>query len=73
MTFKIGDTVKLKSGGPRMTVQHIGDYSASGIKLGAQCVWFDGSKKLVDVFHVDALELYKPPSVGVVRSGRVIR
>lgn len=55
--FKIGDTVRLKSGGPLMTVHTIGDYSASrGINPGLLCVWFDNSKKIEDVFHPDAVE-----------------
>ncbi|HBP0315920.1 MULTISPECIES: YodC family protein [Pseudomonas aeruginosa group] len=39
--IKIGDVVQLKSGGPAMTVQDIGDYSSRGIDHGAHCVWFD--------------------------------
>jgi uncharacterized protein YodC (DUF2158 family) len=42
---KKGDQVQLKSGGPIMTVQEIGDYSMNaGIEDGAFCVWFDGNK-----------------------------
>jgi len=45
--IKKGDQVQLKSGGPIMTVQEIGDYSMSdGIENGAKCVWFDGNKPL---------------------------
>jgi uncharacterized protein YodC (DUF2158 family) len=36
--FKAGDTVKLKSGGPFMTIESISEYN--GIKK-ARCVWFD--------------------------------
>jgi uncharacterized protein YodC (DUF2158 family) len=42
--FKKGDIVKLKSGGPRMTVSTVGDY-AGGMGIGPEdevaCVWFD--------------------------------
>ncbi len=39
--FRIGDVVKLKSGGPSMTVEDIDDYSESnsGIKDGVECLW----------------------------------
>ena len=36
--FKIGDVVKLKSGGPNMTVEVIGEQ-------GVYCAWFDKSEK----------------------------
>ena len=36
-TIKAGDTVTLKSGGPRMTVMAVGGSSTSA----ARCVWFD--------------------------------
>lgn len=60
MTFSIGDIVRLKSGGPRMTIQNIGDYSTSGLKLGVLCVWFESTTKHSDVFHPDSLEHYRP-------------
>lgn len=54
-----GNVVLLKSGGPLMTIQTLGDYSlGSGIKDGALCVWFDGLKRQEAVFDVDSLELY---------------
>ena len=56
--FKIGDVVILKSGGPPMTVHNIGDYSPMGPNPGLLCVWFDGAKKVEDVFHVNAVESY---------------
>ena len=37
MPFKVGDVVKLKSGGPEMTVEVIADNTVS-------CIWFDKSK-----------------------------
>lgn len=43
--FKPGDTVKLKSGGPIMTVQHIHG-------LGAHCVWLDDSRLNSGRFHI---------------------
>jgi len=49
--LKKGDEVRLKSGGPIMTVQGIGDYSFStGIEDGVQCIWFEGTKVQEKVF-----------------------
>ncbi|TZF85241.1 YodC family protein [Cognatilysobacter lacus] len=62
MKFKIGDVVQLRSGGPHMTVQNIGEYVVAN--PGVMCVWFDGSKKLEDVFHPDSLELYSRAAEG---------
>lgn len=39
--FNKGDQVKLKSGGPVMTVQNIGDYGPLGPEEGVSCTWFD--------------------------------
>jgi uncharacterized protein YodC (DUF2158 family) len=58
MQHKIGDVVILKSGGPRMTVHDIGDYTNRGLQVGVLCVWFDGSKKVEDVFHPETIEHY---------------
>ncbi len=52
-TFKVGDVVKLKSGGPKMTVTVVGD------RLGTAtvwCTWFDGTKKFDGDFPPSALE-----------------
>lgn len=43
--FKVGDTVKLKSGSPRMTIGSLGtEYAHSNIQ-GAHCDWFDEKNK----------------------------
>jgi len=54
--IKIGDVVKVKSGGPPMTVQNIGDYTPTGPSNGAMCVWFDGKTNKSHVFAVEVLE-----------------
>jgi uncharacterized protein YodC (DUF2158 family) len=57
--LKKGDTVRLKSGGPLMTVQDIGDYSSSGgAEKGAACVWFQDGKGPVQeqVFDTEILK-----------------
>lgn len=56
--FKIGDVIILKSGGPAMTVHNIGDFAATSPDIGLLCVWFDGAKRVEDVFHPDSVELY---------------
>ena len=59
-TIKKGDQVLIKSGGPIMTVQTLGDFSlAKGIEHGALCVWFDGNKPMEKVFDVEALKVYE--------------
>lgn len=61
--YKIGDVVQLKSGGPLMTVHAIKDFSTDyGINPGLLCVWFNENKKITDVFHPDAVELWEAPN-----------
>ena len=51
--FEGGDKVRLKAGGPIMTVQVAPDHMA-------YCVWFVGNKPHQGTFHEDALELVAP-------------
>jgi uncharacterized protein YodC (DUF2158 family) len=47
--FEVGDVVKLKSGGERMTVE--------GVEDGyVHCVWFDGRKPERGTFPAKALD-----------------
>lgn len=48
MSFNPGDLVRLKSGGPLMTVEQVGKLSQTG-EDGVWCVWFEkvGSKQTV--------------------------
>jgi uncharacterized protein YodC (DUF2158 family) len=58
--IKIGDVVRLKSGGPSMTVNKKGDFSPLGPNPGVHCVWFDNKRnKQDDTFHEDTVEIYK--------------
>lgn len=60
MIFKEGDVVRLKSGGPRMTVTNVGD------RLGTAsvwCSWFVGNKRDSEVFPVGAVEAVNTESV----------
>jgi uncharacterized protein YodC (DUF2158 family) len=63
--FKVGDTVQLRSGGPKMTIEQIGDFSLMG-SAGhdqAKCVWFDGTKDFSRVFEFAALTKDDSPAV----------
>lgn len=62
--LKKGDVVVLKSGGPKMTIEGIGNYGMTE-KYGALCIWFDKTKKYEEVFDLDTLEPYKPSPIGV--------
>jgi uncharacterized protein YodC (DUF2158 family) len=50
--FKVGDLVRLKSGGPKMTVNDV-----RGGPEGILCFWFAGEKLENARFEPDALEL----------------
>jgi uncharacterized protein YodC (DUF2158 family) len=56
-TFKVGDIVQLKSGGPNLTVKQVGSAHGGGT---VRCVWFEGTKMLEEAFAPDILELAKP-------------
>jgi uncharacterized protein YodC (DUF2158 family) len=72
MELKAGDQVRLKSGGPTMTVEHVGAASGSDGQAIA-CAWFetvDGADVLKrETFSSMTLEA--PPPTGTI-SGRVM-
>ena len=49
--IKVGDVVKLKSGGPKMTVE-----STKSNPAGVLCTWFDNAEKKSSFFQPEALE-----------------
>lgn len=53
--FKIGDIVKLKSGGPEMTVQQVPTDTGTYYK----CQWFAGKKLESGLFPEGSLESVK--------------
>jgi uncharacterized protein YodC (DUF2158 family) len=53
MAFKVGDTVQLKSGSPRMTVTVVG-ITADGREV-IECAWFDGTHRQNGTFPSEAL------------------
>jgi len=58
MNFKIGDVVKLNSGGPYMTIIGIENEFA-------KCQWFEGVSIKESRFLLQAIFKPKPPSYGV--------
>jgi len=64
--FKKGDVVQLKSGGPKMTISDLGDYSPLGPEDGAKCVWFEKEKRQEHVFDTAVLKKPAVPTVGII-------
>jgi uncharacterized protein YodC (DUF2158 family) len=58
-SFTEGDVVRLKSGGPKMTVTVIG---ANAYKDAVWCQWFDGMNSKTERFKIKALEMVQTPS-----------
>ena len=56
MAVKKGDKVRLKSGGPKMTVETTGASNMTG-EAWAHCVWFDGMKRMEADFDPEVLEV----------------
>jgi uncharacterized protein YodC (DUF2158 family) len=55
--FEIGATVKLKSGGPKMTVEEYGKNLFNGTENGmVACSWFVEGNRKHESFQQDALE-----------------
>ena len=61
-SFKIGDIVKLKSGGPDMTVKSENTRFDTGAVYGYECQWFAGKKLESGNFPTDSLEKVTPDS-----------
>lgn len=59
-TLAKGDVVRVKSGGPRMTVEKTGQFgggmSGRSEFQGAVCVWFDGTSVKRESFPIEVLE-----------------
>lgn len=52
--FKVGDKVRLKSGGPMMRVSHVRSEQGA-LKLG--CVWFEGPMEVEEIFPSGTVDL----------------
>jgi len=63
--FDLGATVRLKSGGPVMTVGRFGDFSLGARKDHYLCTWFDAQgNKRESLFAQHELELVAPATNG---------
>jgi len=60
--LKAGDVVQLKSGGPEMTIQGIGKYGFGATHDTANCVWFEGKKRMEALFELATLKIAQAPS-----------
>lgn len=57
--IKKGMVVQLVSGGPKMSVIDIGDYSHNGKPDTAKCVWFNEKNvKFETAFELEVLKVY---------------
>lgn len=65
--FKAGDVVRLKSGGPDMTVEDIGKYGMGATTDRAKCVWFEGTKRKDDLFELATLRIADTPPITMSR------
>lgn len=73
MNFNLGDLVRLKSGGPLMTVEQVGKLSQTG-EDAVWCTWFEkvGNRQVVqrDTFAPVLLEKGEMPGIGTMRITR---
>jgi len=69
--FDLGATVRLKSGGPNMTVKSFGDFAMGTEKDHYLCTWFNGKgEQREGTFAEHELELVNPETVVSFRLGR---
>jgi uncharacterized protein YodC (DUF2158 family) len=68
--FQTGELVRLKGGGPWMTITALGAYSGwtRSCSDTVSCRWFEGEKQLETVFDVALLE--KVPTRGYAQRDR---
>jgi len=60
--FAKGDVVRLKSGGPAMTVNACpGDETPSGARTSYHCIWFKGATRDQHTFEEHLLQKYEAP------------
>jgi uncharacterized protein YodC (DUF2158 family) len=57
--LKVGDVVKLKSGGPVMTIQRLGAGIAADKSQGAWCDWFVDNKPQHGWFPLTSLNKWE--------------
>jgi uncharacterized protein YodC (DUF2158 family) len=64
--IKVGEVVRLKSGGPMMTVKKVEQFNSV---MSANCDWFEGSEPKYGMFPVTSLKVVEEES-SAARSGR---
>lgn len=66
MSFSAGDVVRLKSGGPTMTVEQVGKTAMTN-EDAVWCVWFEkvGNKQVVQRVTFPPVTLEKTSPVGI--------
>lgn len=58
-SFKVGDTVKLNSGGPIMTITSIGKRYEKSTTVSAWCTWFKtDNETMVEVFPLESIKRF---------------
>lgn len=60
--FKVGTTVRLKSGGPLMTVNGYHRIAPGASSSTVVCKWFEGTASQTDKFDEEALKESSAPS-----------
>lgn len=69
MNIKIGDTVKLKSGGPAMTVSYVEEYTGEDNEeyISVSCSWFADDQKEAsnDRFSPEMLKKVDLDDIGI--------
>jgi uncharacterized protein YodC (DUF2158 family) len=53
--IEAGSVVKLKSGGPRMTVEAV--FRDAGGRMCVRCTWFSDTKRTSQAFELEAVEI----------------
>ena len=73
LEFKAGDLVRVKSGGPIMTVKRVGKNMAE--EEVVWCVWFEkiGSRQVAQEEQFVPVVLEKAERPGTIRTGRIVR
>ena len=66
--FKVGDVVKLKSGGPIMTVAEV---TEDEHRVQVHCTWFNKNEPLDKTFEEGLLKQYDSSSIGSIGITRV--
>lgn len=56
MEFQVGDVVKLKSGGPKMTVSEVNVKFLDSITRLILCIWFENGRRESGKFKPEELE-----------------